>query len=335
MRNDNIDISIIVAVYNHENYIEKAIQSILMQKGNFSYEVLIGEDCSTDKTREVLKKMEPTLPAQFHIFYREKNMGEMGGNNFKDLFSRSRGKYYIILEGDDFWTYEYKLQRQFEFLESHPDYLAVAHNTKVVDENNQPINWKYPECKNAEYTIYDFRKGLLPGQTTTILARNFYTYNLFDRYLEPSDYPGDRKTAFILVANGKIACIQKKWSAYRFVITHGSSFSARTYKKPFNYRGSYNYFHSLYQYALFHPVDNNIVTVTEQLYFKLLFSIVMHRKWRKEMKLRWNDFMMVCTKLHYPLATWSYLFRRIITMPWHKMISYINKVQFEKTLGLR
>lgn len=198
MRSDTVDISIIVAVYNHEKYIEKAIQSILMQKGDYSYEVLIGEDCSTDNTRKVLKKMEPSLPAQFHIFYREKNMGAMGENNFNDLYSRSRGKYYIVLEGDDYWTYEYKLQKQFEFLESHPDYLAVAHNTEVVDENNMPLGWDYPECKHTEYTIYDFRKDLLPGQTTTILMRNYFANDLFDWHLEPSNFPGDRKKPLYL-----------------------------------------------------------------------------------------------------------------------------------------
>ena len=65
------DISIIIAVYNHEKYIEKAINSVLLQEVSCSYEVLIGEDCSTDIIREILKKMK--LPDNIHIFYRETN----------------------------------------------------------------------------------------------------------------------------------------------------------------------------------------------------------------------------------------------------------------------
>lgn len=335
MRSDTVDISIIVAVYNHEKYIEKAIQSILMQKGDYSYEVLIGEDCSTDNTRKVLKKMEPSLPAQFHIFYREKNMGAMGENNFNDLYSRSRGKYYIVLEGDDYWTYEYKLQKQFEFLESHPDYLAVAHNTEVVDENNMPLGWDYPECKHTEYTIYDFRKDLLPGQTTTILMRNYFANDLFDWHLEPSNFPGDRKKAFILVANGHIACIQQKWSAYRLVVSHGSSFSAATYNQPFNYQGTYDYFYSLYLYAMSHPVDFDVIKVTEQLYFKFLVSIMGHSRWRKNMGMKWSDFIKACSKIRYPFSTWAFVLARVATMPLHKLLSYFAGRRFDKATGLR
>lgn len=280
MYNDKIDISIIVAVYNHEKYIIKAIKSILMQKGTYSYEVLIGEDCSTDNTRKILKKIEPSLPPQFHIFYRETNMGEMGEKNFNDLYSRSRGRYYIVLEGDDFWTYDYKLQKQFEFLENHPDCLAVAHNTEIVNEKSIPLKQTYPECKKEEYTIYDFRKGLLPGQTTTILMRNYFAFNLFDWHLEASEYPGDRKKAFLLVANGKVACIQKKWSAYRFVENQGESFSARVKKMNdehiIDYHGPRMYFKSIYDYALSHSVRQEVVKVTEELYIKLLLSYAIH-----------------------------------------------------------
>lgn len=282
MSSSTVDISIIVAVYNHEKYIEQAIKSILMQKGTYSYEVLIGEDCSTDNTRQVLKRMEPLLPAQFHIFYREKNMGAMGVNNFNDLYAKSCGKYYIVLEGDDFWTYEYKLQKQFEFLEKHPKYLAVAHNTEIVDENSIPLKKEYPECKKNEYTIYDFQKGLLPGQTTTILMRNYFAYDLFDWHLEASDYPGDRKKAFLLVANGKVACIQKKWSAYRFVESHGDSFSAKVKtmrdQHIVDYHGPRMFFKSIHDYALTHSVTNDVVRITEKLYVKMILSCVVHRQ---------------------------------------------------------
>lgn len=276
-----VDISIIVMVYNHEKYIRQALESILAQKGNFSYEVFVGEDCSTDGTRNVLKAIEPELPEEFHILYREKNMGRMGKGNGEDLASRVTGKYVIVLEGDDFWIYPYKLQKEFEFLEQHPDFIAVAHNTEMVGAHQEILDKDYPECKHMEYTIQDFGKGLLPGQTTTILFRNYYAYPTFSTYLSDNDYPGDRKNAFLLVANGRVACIQEKWSAYRFVTDSGDSFSARmtreAQKGKFHYPGERMYYWSIYEYARKNPVRSGTLWITEKLYLKLLLRYAVLR----------------------------------------------------------
>ena len=139
-------VSVVIATWNHERYIEKAVRSVLIQNVNFEYEVLIGEDCSPDDTANVLRRMEPQLPDNFHIFYRPVNYG--GHKNFQYLFDRAVGKYMIILEGDDYWTYEYKLQKQVDFLESNPEYIAVAHNMKMVDQNdNEKTKHSFLECK--------------------------------------------------------------------------------------------------------------------------------------------------------------------------------------------
>ena len=197
-----VDLSIILPVYNHAPYIKQAIDSVLMQKVNFTYEVLIGEDCSTDNSREILKGLEKDLSSNFHIFYREKNMGGKGEGNFNDLYKRMKGRYFIVLEGDDFWTYAYKLQKEYDFLEAHPDYIAVAHDTEVVDEHGNKRHWTYPCCRKSEYTRWDFRKGLLAGQTTTIMVRNYMNDPSIDTRLLPSNFPGDRKKAFLFIANG-------------------------------------------------------------------------------------------------------------------------------------
>ena len=207
-------VSIVVAVYNHEKYVEQAIRSILAQKTSFDYEVLIGEDCSTDQSRAVLQELEKECPGNFYFFYREYNYGPQ--NNFMDLYKRMSGDYFIVLEGDDYWCYEYKLQEQFDFLENNLEYIACAHNTNIVDENSCIINKEYNECKDIEYTIDHFRKGLLPGQTTTLMIRNYYKRPLIDYSLESISFvAGDKRKAFQLVLQGKIYCIQSKWSCYR------------------------------------------------------------------------------------------------------------------------
>ncbi|MBP3818132.1 MAG: glycosyltransferase [Butyrivibrio sp.] len=273
-----VDISVVIATYNHQDYIEEAINSVLMQKGNFTYEVLIGEDCSVDNTRKVLKKIEKKLPKNFKIYYREKNMGGYGENNFLDLYMRMTGRYYIVLEGDDFWVDEYKLEKQFNFLENNREYIAVAHNTIVVNKNGELINENYPECKKDEYLIEDYAQGILPGQTTTILMRNYITFPMFDYRLISSNQPGDRKKAFLLVANGRIKCMQEKMSAYRHVTDSGSSFSARTKRCSVDYNDVLTFYYSLNEYAVRCKLNLNVIKITEKMLFEYMIKCAIMRR---------------------------------------------------------
>lgn len=226
-------ISVLVPTYNHEKYIAKALDSILMQKTRYSMEVLVGEDASTDNTRKILEEYEKTHPDKIKVFYRETNLYNAEISNGADLRLRSRGKYLIILEGDDFWTDENKLEEEVSFLESHPEYIAVSHNCVVVDENDEPTGEKYPECKDELYTLGHFLRGIMPGQLTTMLSRNFMTQEIFDNtILSRGLNPGDKIMFFALVSCGKYRCIQKTMSAYRHIRKGGSSYSAN-YKYDF------------------------------------------------------------------------------------------------------
>ena len=133
--NEQVIVSVIVPVYNHEKYIAQTLDSILMQKTKYRYEVWIGEDASTDDTRAVLMEYEKKCPPDFHFLYREKNMHNSECRNDLDLRLRCKGKYLICLEGDDFWTDENKIEKQIDFLESHPEYIAVSHNCVVVGKD--------------------------------------------------------------------------------------------------------------------------------------------------------------------------------------------------------
>lgn len=224
----NVTVSIYVPVFNHENYITRALDSIRMQKTRYDYEVFVGEDCSTDNTRQVLQAWEKENPdPRFHIFYRPENMYKKEISNGKDLKLRCKGKYIICLEGDDFWTDEEKLEKQVTFLEEHPEYYAVAHNCTVVGADSLPNGESYPECKDSEYTLRHFASDILPGQYATFLARNYMVDPALDRtLLENQGGAGDRRVYFTLLCHGKIYCMQEAMSAYRHITAGGSSFSA-------------------------------------------------------------------------------------------------------------
>ena len=328
--NEACDISIIIAVYNHACYIRKAIDSVLMQKTKYSYEVLIGEDCSTDSSREVLKSIEHELPSNFYIFYREHNYGAK--RNFEDLYMRMNGKYYIVLEGDDYWTYEYKLQEECDFLEKHPEYLAVAHNTMVVGIDNQPIPFSYPECHKNEYDISDFVKGKLPGQTTTILSRNYYKFRNIDYALDVQGaMPGDRVRAFLLAANGKVYCIQQKWSAYRFVPYTGNSFSATNVIKKGQMLCFVRY---LFGYVQNHDVTPKVKREIEKMYAWYLFRAIL----KESDMLESHEIELFFEKgCHYGLDVLYILFK-ISTFSYVKLTSLMqtkkNRREKERIISL-
>lgn len=229
-----IMVSVIIPTYNHEKYIEQAIDSVLMQKTQYSMEILVGEDKSTDNTKKILQEYEKKHPDKITVYYRECNLSNAILENAPDLRRRALGKYIITLEGDDFWTDVNKIQTQVKFLEEHPEYVAVSHLCHVVDENSQLINEDYPSCKEEEYTLNHYLDGIYPGQLATVMCRNFYKEKIFDStLLEKHLSPGDKLMYFALITNGKVKCIQKTMSAYRHVRKSGSSYSAN-YKYNFN-----------------------------------------------------------------------------------------------------
>ncbi len=294
-------ISIIIAVYNHEKYIEQAINSVLEQKTEYELEVFIGEDCSTDKSRDVLMSLESKCPKYFHFIYRDKNLGST--KNFEDLFSRITGDYFIILEGDDYWTYPYKLQKQVNYLETHKEYILCSHNTIVVDEYSNNTDIVYPECKENEYTLYHFRQGLLPGQTATNLYRNYYKMESFDYSLENIPFTaGDRRRAFQCVTQGKVHCVQEKWSAYRYIRNGGSSFSANHKRTKEKTKIAVEYYYSMIEFSK-KLGNKEAIVASEELYYLTLLSLIRQNRNIKDI----ISFLGFFTKCIKPRAVFRYV----------------------------
>ena len=106
-------ISVVVTAYNHENYIAQCLDSVLMQKGAFDLEVILGDDCSTDRTRQIMQEYTEKHPAIFILMPPTANMGIT--KNIKRCLDACSGDYIAFCEGDDYWTDSHKLQKQMEF----------------------------------------------------------------------------------------------------------------------------------------------------------------------------------------------------------------------------
>lgn len=232
---NDVMVSINMPAYNHEKYIRQAIESVLMQKVNFKYEIIIGEDCSPDHTREIVKEYEKKYPDIVKPIYHEKNVGV--AKNGAEIREKCSGKYIACLEGDDYWTDENKLQLQFDFLENNPQYVAVYHNVTCVDKHGVPKkelqNYTIrPTHTITLQTILD-NWECLPGQTASIFYRNFWKtadQKTKDAY-NNCKTNGDMRLAPLLAGLGSIYYMENNMADHRRVLHEGTSWSATHHKK--------------------------------------------------------------------------------------------------------
>lgn len=170
-----IKVSIIVTAYNQENYIEEALLSLVNQKTTFNYEIIVGEDCSTDNTRSILTTLQKKYPNIITLIFNEKNLGIAG--NWTSTMRQSNAEYLAICEGDDYWTDIHKLQKQVDFLEKHPTYGMVCTDySKFFEkdgsyrENCFKIDKYLKEVKFEDF-VYD-RSTIMSG--TVLFKKNLF-----------------------------------------------------------------------------------------------------------------------------------------------------------------
>jgi glycosyltransferase involved in cell wall biosynthesis len=125
-------VSVFMMTYNHAPYIEQALKGILLQQVVFNLEIVVGEDCSTDGTRSIIKQYAEKHPEKFKLILQQQNVG--AHRNQIDILSACQGKYIALCEGDDYWTDPLKLQKQVDFLEASPDFAICFHKVQLLKE---------------------------------------------------------------------------------------------------------------------------------------------------------------------------------------------------------
>ncbi|GIV30547.1 MAG: glycosyl transferase [Vicingaceae bacterium] len=175
MDSEDIYVSIACITYNHGNFIRDALESFLMQKTNFPFEILIHDDASTDHTQEIIKEYEKKYPGIIKPIYQKENQLAKikSGIMFIYNFSRAKGKYIAYCEGDDYWLDPYKLQKQVDFLDSHPSYSACFHAYMPANENGRILKpYRFLNISDASQEDLIFaRKSLF---NNTLVFRNYF-----------------------------------------------------------------------------------------------------------------------------------------------------------------
>ncbi len=232
-------LSVVFITYNHEPFIRKALDGVLMQETDFDFKIVVGEDCSTDNTRAILLEYKEKYPEKIKLLFREKNLGCPTLNVYQTAME-CRGEYLAFLEGDDYWTDPHKLQKQVDFLESHPDYMGTTCTFSLIGENDEPIeNESLTKLYtwSGDYTFADWQNaGSWPGQTASNVCRNFFHNGKMDYTIlyRAHDFIDDGVIFTFILLQGKIYRFDDVMVAHRYVEkAGGESWNSRKLKRNY------------------------------------------------------------------------------------------------------
>lgn len=179
-------VSVPMLTYNHAPFIAQAIEGVLQQKTNYTFELVIGEDCSTDGTRDIVFEYQKKYPGIIRVVTSDKNVG-MKKNSLRTV-KACQGKYIAFCEGDDYWHHPYKLQKQVDYMESHPECglvyssydVYIVKEKKRIEDFIKHRKWKIPENPS----VSDFVESKTGTQTLTVMIRRI----LYEQIIEADPY---------------------------------------------------------------------------------------------------------------------------------------------------
>lgn len=221
MKKSKYKLSVRLMTFNHSSFIDQAIEGVLRQETNFLFELVIGDDFSTDNTRELISNYRNTKNVHIKIldrpvggeyYFNRKKNGRL--HNFVNIIANCSGEYIALLDGDDYWTDPLKLQKQVDILDSKPNFSACFTNALIIDENNENFKEKFKNHSgNKTFSIKDVVKrggGFFP--TASLLFRNSLG-NFPSFFLDARS--GDRALALLLSNLGEIHFLNEITCVYR------------------------------------------------------------------------------------------------------------------------
>ncbi|MDR0604779.1 MAG: glycosyltransferase [Bacteroidales bacterium] len=215
--NENPMLSVCLITYNHEAYIREAIDSVLMQKTNFPIEIVIGEDCSTDNTRNLCIEYKEKFPDIIKLLLPEKNVGAR--QNFINTINMCKGKYIALCEGDDYWTDPLKLQKQVDFMEANEEYSITCHRYTIINEMKEEKQDDYVATifereKNPEGIIFTAQDNFKTWftKTMTVVFRNDQDWS---QILLKYKIPRDTHLFYHILKDNKGYCFGFNGAVYR------------------------------------------------------------------------------------------------------------------------
>lgn len=212
-------LTIIIPVYNKEKYIAEALQSIFMQKTQFSYKILIADDCSTDNSLKIVHEFQQKYPGIIEILPSQENQKLY--KNVLKAYAVTKSDYFCVLDPDDYWIDEYKIEKALTFLEANKDYTIYVTNTLFRDLNNNIKKFTMSPAGDSDFNDYLNNTAIL-GCTLGTMFRNVVfkhgipekMINLRDKSCEES-FRGDSFRYALHIRHGKAHCVPDYDAVYR------------------------------------------------------------------------------------------------------------------------
>lgn len=228
---NNPMVSVILLTYQQEKTIGQTIESILAQKTQYSFEIIIGEDCSKDNTRQICEKYVKNHPQIVKLLPSAPNKGLMV--NYFDSFKSAKGKYIMVCAGDDYWPNENKIERQVDFLEAHSDYVFVCGLTKHINESNGSVRIERYKPFNDNL----FRQLMIDKMFFTIgsicFRKEALPLEILKQFVEKGYVCEDYPIVLWLSRQGKASVLNEILFAHRFYA--GSISNATTFEKRISF----------------------------------------------------------------------------------------------------
>ncbi len=224
-------VSICLITYNHEKYIQQAVDSILKQHMDFEYELLIADDASTDRTQQILKENYSNTD-NVRLILREKN--SEGKNGYLIRCVEAKGRYIYFCEGDDYWVGKDGLQTLVNWLETHENYVGVCGRRVTLSEKTGLMSIFYDQkTDNCEIQLDDFLENKATFDCCALLFKNFYHDKKYDyRHYLACRRVGDLPLMIYILLHGNVFQLDKLVGVYRSDRVKGAgSYNATTTPK--------------------------------------------------------------------------------------------------------
>ncbi|WP_028242291.1 glycosyltransferase family 2 protein [Pseudobutyrivibrio ruminis] len=166
-----IKVCVCITTYNLKDYIRQALDSVLAQKTEYEYKIIVADDCSTDGTIDILKEYKEKYPEKFELALAEKNSGSLSNSN--RIFDGLQCEYFTFLDGDDYWCDDNRIQKQVDFLDSHREYMLCAGNTRFLRNGELADYVVEKKYMNNSYDFDSYVNATMPFiHTSAIMVRN-------------------------------------------------------------------------------------------------------------------------------------------------------------------
>lgn len=221
MKEEAIILTVLCTTYNHGMYIRDALESFVSQETSFRYKVLVHDDASTDETADIIREYAAKYPDIIYPICQKENQYSKGVKIVERfMVPFVEGKYIARCEGDDYWCDNNKLQTQVDFLETHPDYVACVHNTRLINMKTNKRRNMYTGCDGDIHLEDVITKGSACYHTSSLVYRVEYLSNRPD-FTTKVKGVGDYPLSIYLALSGRVKYFGKVMSCYRYA-TRGS-----------------------------------------------------------------------------------------------------------------